>query len=327
MKSLRVSLTDIFFLALFFILLFVSYLSYKKMADLIDASKWINHTNNIKLKLEQTLSDVKDAESGQSAYLLTKDTAFLRPFYGSIQRAIAGASEIDSLTRDNKDQQENLKKLTSLLQDKYNLLNYSVILSKDTSKSPEPLLPYLITGKKKMDEIRDVVTKMLNNEDELLKSRIEKQQQYAIATPLFLTSLSLLSLGILIISFFKIKNDLNDQRRMKSILLIQNETFKHAEESAGQGTYSWNNRTQALSFSDNFCKLLGAEPGSLKLFDDFMKFVHPADKLYVQKMGTEAYELKKSLDVKFRICTEAGEQKYVRATGKTIYSDQFQMMV
>lgn len=323
---IRVRLTDIFFVSLFFILILISYLSYKRMDNLLSASELIIKTNITKLKLEQTLSYLKDAESGQSGYLLTNDTAFLRPYYGAIEKAQQTVFQIDSLTKNNKEQQKNVIVLKILLNDKYNLLNYALRISKD-SLPVTAYQVYLKAGRAKMDNIRDLVSQMINREDSLLKTKMAEQQRYAVATPFFLTSLSLLSLGILIISFFRIKNDLTDQRNMKAALLIQNETFKHAEESSGQGSYAWNDKAQSLSFSDNFFRLLDVPPGGFKSFEEFITFVHPDDRLFVQQTGTEAYLQDKPFDIKLRIITKAGIQKYVRATGKTIRTEQVHMMV
>src|SRR4051794_11477356 len=170
MRSIRVRLTDIFFVFLFLILILVSYLSYKRMSDLITTSDLIIHTNVVKLKLEQTLSYLKDAESGQSGYLLTKDASFLQPYYGAIQKAQQTTFEIDSLTQDNPDQQKNVTTLKTLLNDKYDLLNYALRISKDTSLSEAAFKPYILTGKKKMDDIRNLVGVMINNEDSLLQN-------------------------------------------------------------------------------------------------------------------------------------------------------------
>lgn len=298
------------------------------MEDLVNTTDLINKTNTIKLKLEEALSSLKDAEAGQHGYLLTKDTSFLQPFYGAIKRAQQTAKEIDSLTHDNPEQQANVKMLFILLQDKYNLLNYTLSLPKDSSSfDPAIIQPYLQSGRRKMDEIRALVSKMINKEDERLANSIKEKQRYTTITPFFLTTLSLLSLGILIISFFRIQNDLTEQRKMKTILSIQNETFKHAEESAEQGTYALNEKSRSLSFSDNFYKLLDARPGSFRSLDDFLNYVHPDDKPFVQRVGMEAYRHKRSLDIRFRINTEKGVQKYVRATGKTVITEGMPMMV
>jgi len=296
------------------------------MDNLLSASDLIIKTNITKLKLEQTLSYLKDAESGQSGYLLTNDTAFLRPYYGAIEKAQETVFQIDSLTKNNNEQQRNVTVLKILLNDKYNLLNYAIRISKD-SLPVTAYQAYLKAGRAKMDNIRDLVSQMINHEDNLLKTKMAEQQRYAVATPFFLTSLSLLSLGILIISFFRIKNDLTDQRNMKAALLIQNETFKHAEESSGQGSYAWNDKTQSLSFSDNFFELLDVTPGDFRSFEEFITFVHPDDRLFVQQTGTKAYLQDQSFDIKFRIITKAGIQKYVRATGKTIHTEYVHMMV
>ena len=111
------------------------------MDDLVDVSTLITKTNVIKLKLEQTLSYLKDAESGQSGYLLTKDTAFLRPYYGAIKKAQQTSFEVDSLITDNPVQQQNTAILKILLSDKYHLLNYTLEISKDTSLSEVAFQP------------------------------------------------------------------------------------------------------------------------------------------------------------------------------------------
>src|SRR4051794_28188653 len=160
MKSIRLRLTDIFFVCLFFILILISYLSYKRMDDLLNVSQLIINTNIIKLKLEETLSHLKDAESGQSGYLLTKDPAFLRPYYGAIEKAKETTSELDSLIKDNPIQQNNVNELKVLLRDKYNLLDYALKISRDSSLSDAAFQPYLKTGRAKMDEIRKQIAIM-----------------------------------------------------------------------------------------------------------------------------------------------------------------------
>lgn len=298
------------------------------MNDLVDATDLINKTNTIKLKLEQTLSYLKDAEAGQRGYLLTKDTSFLKPYYGAFEKAEQITYEIDSLTRDNKDQQENVKMLYLLLNDKYSLLNFYQTLPRDSSAfNPAVAEPYLQSGRRKMDEIRNHIAVMINKEDELLKNGTQEKKRYVNVTPFFLITLSLLSLGILIISFLRIQNDLSEQRKMKTKLSVQNETFMHAEESAEQGTYALNDKTRRLSFSDNFYTLLEAERESFTTLEGFLEHVHPDDKPFVRRVAKEAYKHKQSLDIRFRVYTKNGKLKYVRATGKTVSTDGFYMMV
>src|SRR5256885_6108455 len=108
MKSYRASLTDVFFGVLFIILIFVSSFSYIRIEKLLTATDLVNHTHIVKLKLEQTLSYLKDAETGQRGYLLTRDSSFLEPFNGAFEKARVSVKEIDSLTRGNLPQHKNV---------------------------------------------------------------------------------------------------------------------------------------------------------------------------------------------------------------------------
>ena len=80
MKSYRASLTDIFFGVLFIILIFVSSFSYIRIEKLVTATDLVNHTHIVKLKLEQTLSYLKDAETGQRRLLVNKRFLFSATF-------------------------------------------------------------------------------------------------------------------------------------------------------------------------------------------------------------------------------------------------------
>ena len=64
------------------ILLAISYVLYQQIKSLLLAQDQLNETNIVKLKLEQTISALNDAESAQRGYLLTKDSVFLSPYRG-----------------------------------------------------------------------------------------------------------------------------------------------------------------------------------------------------------------------------------------------------
>ncbi|HXL55492.1 MAG TPA: PAS domain-containing protein [Chitinophagaceae bacterium] len=327
-KSYRASLTDVFFGVLFIILIFVSSFSYIRIEKLVNATDLVNHTHIVKLKLEQTLSYLKDAETGQRGYLLTKDSSFLQPFHGAFDKAEFTAKEIDSLTQDNLSQHKNVVALNLLISDRYDLLNYIIRLSADSTYSGTSLKPYLNTAKEKMDGIRNLIASMINLEDEDLRKRTQEKDRYAFVTPFSLLTLGFFSLGVLIVSFFRVRNDLQTQERMKAELMIQNETFKQAEESSEQGSYSWNLNTRALTYSDNLYRLLGCKPGEFPpSLEKFLEYVHPDDKNYIRKSVKETFRKKEIKISKFRIISKDGKVKYIKGSGKIISSENEQMAV
>jgi len=87
MKRAGTILLDIVFILIVALLLVTSFLSYRRITRFDTAHAWVNHSNLVKLRLEQTFSILKDAETGQRGFLLTKDSSFLLPFIGSMERS------------------------------------------------------------------------------------------------------------------------------------------------------------------------------------------------------------------------------------------------
>src|SRR5580698_5769252 len=75
------------------ILIITSVASYSSIYNLLGASKWVDHTDSVIQATNNVLSTLKDAETGQRGYLLTGDTVYLRPYYGSQDRALAQIDE------------------------------------------------------------------------------------------------------------------------------------------------------------------------------------------------------------------------------------------
>ena len=99
-------------------------------------------------------------------------------------------------------------------------------------------------------------------------------------------------------------------------LIFQNELFRHAEESSGQGNYSWNLDTAESTYSDNFFKLLGYEPGEFKtLINHFKNHIHPDDLEYVMKQIQQVIQSQEVNEWEFRMITKSGQSFYTKSTG------------
>jgi CHASE3 domain sensor protein len=102
------------------VILFVSSLaSFLSNYKLIEASKWVNHTNEVIFDAESLVSIVKDAETAQRGYIITDDPAFLQPYNGSYEKAMKLYSQLQMLTADNPVQQPHMQKAKDLLERRY----------------------------------------------------------------------------------------------------------------------------------------------------------------------------------------------------------------
>ena len=68
------------------IIFFIGAITFKHITVLKKSSTWIAQSYEVNIELERLLSYVKDAETGQRGYLLSKDKNFLTPYYSSKQR-------------------------------------------------------------------------------------------------------------------------------------------------------------------------------------------------------------------------------------------------
>ncbi|MER3463837.1 MAG: hypothetical protein C4329_04895 [Chitinophagaceae bacterium] len=128
------------------------------------------------------------------------------------------------LTEDNEEQQENIKTLQRLNELRYSRLETSLNIFETLSANT--LHNSLIEGKKVMDSIRLVVTKMEDVESNLLKQREKIKEENISITPLSVLFLVVLSLLILLFYFARITRQLNitqefaDQVNQKNIIWI-----------------------------------------------------------------------------------------------------------
>jgi CHASE3 domain sensor protein len=158
------------------ILIISSVASYSSIQNLLENSRWVDHTDSVISKLEYVISTMKDLETGQRGYLLTGDTVYLQPYNGSGPKALSTVDSIQQLTADNPVQQKNSEELRDVITRKINIVRGTIeqkmadnIYSVDDLKR----------GKGYMDRARDIVYRMSLVERSLLTERTIKMKKFA----------------------------------------------------------------------------------------------------------------------------------------------------
>jgi signal transduction histidine kinase len=155
------------------------------------------HTYEVSLRLQRTFSVLQDAETGQRGYILTGQDSYLQPFYDAVDQARHQIRSLSELTADNPSQQERLVEIQSLMEKKFDELQETISLRKENGL--EAALQVVLTGKGKslMDNIRQVMGQMQDEEDRLLRQRETKLQQ-----EIFYRRIAMMLGGIVAVSFF-----------------------------------------------------------------------------------------------------------------------------
>ena len=133
--------------------------------------RYVVHTYRVLKTSNALFSAIKDAETAQRGYILTKDTSFLTPYQHSIAAKNRLLVQLDKLIKDNKVQQQRLKHIKSLIHQKYRFVEKSLSTLHQSGSDQTIDLVNKGEGKMIMDQLRLAFQKFNTHENRLLKQR------------------------------------------------------------------------------------------------------------------------------------------------------------
>lgn len=205
----------IIFLVTMVILLVIASMLYVQVNDLVRANEMVNQSNEIQIRLTEVLTYAKDAETAQRGFLLTEDSLFLQPYPRAFEGANKAVIRLEQLTKGNKQQEINFKKLDTLLRQRFNSFNASIqAFTADSNAISKRQI--LLREKGLMDSIRIQTNKMSGIETREIGDTLVIQNRHALLAPVVTVVLIFITLGVLGLAYYRIILDL---RRSESFLL------------------------------------------------------------------------------------------------------------
>jgi len=175
------------------ITLLLSYLLYESYVQSNAQNRRIEHAYKVILKTSELENYIKEAETGQRGFLLTNDSAFLKPYLSIRDEIKPGYDSLKHLTVDNSHQQQLLNKAGLLMNNLIDHFQHSVYTKSRIS---------LMETKGNMDNLRDVFKEIQQEETNLVKrSAVNK---YELTMPRYFTAIFLFAAVIIFISFLVI---------------------------------------------------------------------------------------------------------------------------
>ncbi|MEP0919956.1 PAS domain S-box protein [Leptolyngbya sp. DQ-M1] len=174
-------------------------ISYRNIFRLVDNERLVRQSHQVIAVLEDTLSTLKDAETGQRGYLLTGQDQYLEPYNSAITRVSEQVQTLKQLkTRTTQPQQ--IEVLEQAITAKLTELNQTIQLRR-TGKFDEALrIVRSDRGKRIMDNIRTQIAVLERQETDQLQQRTAESQQHlssALFTFTLITGTSLILLALL----------------------------------------------------------------------------------------------------------------------------------
>lgn len=318
MKQLSKNNSTILFIILTGILIVAAFISHNKIIQYNTSVEDLIRINMVKSTLNKVLSNLKDAEIEQRAYLLTGDSTYLKTFTAKKENRDCILDSLILLKSTNGLQLENLKRLKAIVKERYAILDSNIVLLEN--KYQNPLVnKALLKGNNKMEEARVQVQLLLENEDALLAERTHFKDRTASITPIFLLSLSLLSILVISFFYFRLQKETNERitisesnkllQEAKQKIEISEKRFRTLSETIPHMMWASSPDGKKNFFNKYFLDYTGLSYEELE-GDGWQKVIFPDDLQRETALWEEISKTGEDLTIEKRVRHHSGEYRW-----------------
>ena len=305
-----------------FVILVVGALTYRSITEVTKSSEMVTHTYKVNVELEQILSNLKDAETGQRGFIITRDSLFLDSYISGRSKINNSFAELKVLTRNDTLLNANLIALNGLINKRLIAFQTSYSsLPKDDIDDPT-FISNFRTGKSLMDSISTKIKSIVTLQNNILQTRKNEYESDLMATPLLLFSLLLCSLILMYVAYNSIYKNIKKLKATNEALEIFKESTNQSEIVSKHGSWTWNVKNNVFTFSDNLYRLIGEQPQSFRpTIENFLNYVHPED---AEQLSEQVEQMKEDVElpyIYYRVVHKNGNIKHLKAYGKSLINE------
>ena len=174
---------------------------------LSDASDQLVRSKEISIALEQTLSSLRDAETGQRGYLLTGRPTYLAPYREAVATVNQQLDTLQSLSVDDATARARFAELEQSARTKMEELAQTIAM-RDAGQS-EAALQMVLTdqGKRTMDHIRTLTEQMQAQESRRYAEYLARERSARTLSLWSGTTVSVLAIVLLLLLGFIVRRD------------------------------------------------------------------------------------------------------------------------
>ena len=195
-------------------------------------NRMVARTHEVIEELAVLLSTLKDAETGQRGYLLTKDERYLQPYLDAAGQVQGELARLQELTSDNPEQRARLDALRRKVVVRLEELRQTVSLMRKGDR-PDALKVVRDTGKVLMDDVRQAVAAMERAEQDLLRQRARESAASVLSTVLSILLTTIIGVVLVGVVFYLSQKNARQRQRAAEILTEQRERLRTTLASIG----------------------------------------------------------------------------------------------
>jgi methyl-accepting chemotaxis protein len=151
------------------LLAIIGSIAYREIASLVNTSHKVSHTYQVLESSGNLLSRLKDAETGQRGYVITGNETFLEPYKEEIDNIPRVVRELRGLTADSPNQQKRLDAAEPIIAAKFAELKQTIDMRRTLGFASTQKVINAGAGKRYMDELRQLISQMKDEEQDLLR--------------------------------------------------------------------------------------------------------------------------------------------------------------
>lgn len=205
------------------ILLAVTFLSYQDWSAFQHSAPLVQHNRQLLQQVEDTMSSIRDAESGQRGFLLTGDPEYLDAYNAAVNSLPAELSTLRAAVADEPVLRTRVETLSSLILEKLSELKETVALRQNEGFPAALAVVESNRGKHAMDDIRKVGVDTRDEVYNILLRGIRERQEEATRTRVTATLGAAVLFVFLLLATFQIGRAAAERDRLIADLASANE--------------------------------------------------------------------------------------------------------
>lgn len=214
------------------VLIGVGVSSYMRIREGNSDAQWVDHTHQVIESLDAVLTDLVNAETGQRGFLLTGENSYLQPYASALVRLHSDLDRARKLTVDNPVQQRRLDRMMPLIAAKLAELKRTIALRQAEGLVMSASAVKTDTGKQRMDQIRVLIARMKQTEQQLLRQRLTTVHSATRTTTFLILGGNILGFLFLFAAGLLIHGEMAKRQLVDQALRASENRFRQILESA-----------------------------------------------------------------------------------------------
>ena len=212
------------------LVLLVGALAYERARSVVSDVQEVGRSSAIIEGSDALLTRAVDAETGQRAFLLTGNEAFLEPYVGARADISRSLDSLRRLVRGEPAQSARLNAIEGLIPERFALLDTAIQLRRRGDASAATSSSRLLAGKVKMDQLRSLVSDLQARERAVLAERRVAEQSSVRNAALAIGAAGIIALLVSALVNLAFSRALRERDNANTALRDVNQDLEHQSE-------------------------------------------------------------------------------------------------